>query len=187
MRTWTDEQEAVVRENWHLASASEIASMLSARFHVRYSRNAVIGKAVRLGLGNKGTPSSHRKSHKRKPVNLLVKPVVQNTEDSVATKKRRHTNMRHWTSPGVSTPGFIPDIVDECAEPVPLRDATFNQCKWPASDDVRDMRVCGKFASYGVYCEKHAMLAYRQMPERRRSATMTKPQEFDHKPVGVEE
>lgn len=51
--TWTDERVTVLRQLWgNGKSASEIAALLGDNI----TRNAVIGKAHRLGLSNSGTP-----------------------------------------------------------------------------------------------------------------------------------
>lgn len=48
---WTDEEVAYLRQNWLKATATEIAKALGKSF----TRNAVIGKAHRLGLPKKPT------------------------------------------------------------------------------------------------------------------------------------
>lgn len=66
--------------------------------------------------------------------------------------------------------GHLPCIVE--AEPltsVAIAETECDACKWPTSEDIACMEVCGAPAEYGAYCERHALVAYREMPTRRRN------------------
>lgn len=53
-----------------------------------------------------------------------------------------------------------------------------NSCKWPTSNDARNMTMCGRFVTVGAYCETHGALAYQIKPSKRRTSLISKPQEF---------
>lgn len=57
-----------------------------------------------------------------------------------------------------------------------------NSCKWPTSDDARNMTTCGRLITVGSYCATHGALAYQVAPSKRRTATIARPQEFADKP-----
>lgn len=66
--------------------------------------------------------------------------------------------------------GFLPCIV----ESKPLTSTAFigsehDGCKWPTSDDIRSMEVCGVAATCGAYCDRHALIAYKHMPSKTRN------------------
>ncbi|MEE8272868.1 MAG: GcrA family cell cycle regulator [Alphaproteobacteria bacterium] len=66
--SWTEEKVTQLRQMWgHGKSASEIAQIIGD-----VSRNAVIGKAHRLGLSGQPSPARVRK---RKPVPVVGRPV----------------------------------------------------------------------------------------------------------------
>lgn len=62
-----------------------------------------------------------------------------------------------------------------------------NSCKWPITDDVRDLQLCGRFVTVGAYCATHGALAYTVKPGRKRTAMISKPQ-LDHvnKPKAID-
>lgn len=73
--SWTEERVALLRQLWGSGkSASEIAEMLGD-----VSRNAVIGKAHRLGLS--GRPSPIRKKKQGEPERKVVGATILNLTD----------------------------------------------------------------------------------------------------------
>lgn len=60
----------------------------------------------------------------------------------------------------------------------PMLEVGFEDCKWPTSDNPRDMEVCGQPATCGAYCDRHAQLAYRKMPEGKRIYNFNRREEF---------
>jgi len=60
-----------------------------------------------------------------------------------------------------------------------------NSCKWPTSDDARNMQTCGRLITVGSYCQTHGALAYQIRPSKRRTAVISKPQEFAEGPAKV--
>lgn len=59
---WTDDQTKMLQFWWGEGnSGSEIAKMINSRFNLRCTRNAIIGKAYRIGLPHRAT--TVRKPH----------------------------------------------------------------------------------------------------------------------------
>jgi len=79
-----------------------------------------------------------------------------------------------------STPGYLVDIVETLPSTSVAFFATSKQdCKWPTSNEVREMQVCGAPATMGAYCEHHGLLAYRTLPSPSRQARYFKREEFE--------
>src|ERR1700761_9384825 len=70
---------------WHGNSASRIAAMLKAEFGIHLSRNAVIGKALRMGL----TGHSKAIRHNMQCTPKALRPVVINQPKPKAAPKPR--------------------------------------------------------------------------------------------------
>lgn len=66
--------------------------------------------------------------------------------------------------------GTLPSIIE--AAPLtsrPFVDCGADTCKWPTSEDITCMEVCGVKATVGAYCDRHARVAYRVMPTAKRN------------------
>lgn len=119
-------------------SHSVIAGILNERFDSAYSRNAVIGKAARLGLSVKSV---------RKP--------VKKQERAVSARRRP-------APPPKPTEAQI--AVFRCAEVTPknvaLTDLSYGDCHWPYGDGP--FTFCGhpKFGE-SPYCGPHFALSIR--------------------------
>lgn len=71
--------------------------------------------------------------------------------------------------------GKLPCIVEERPlTTVPVAICEKESCMWPTSEDIRCMEVCGAPVEVGAYCARHADVAYRVMPTRRRQALVSK-------------
>ncbi|MGF1606095.1 MAG: GcrA family cell cycle regulator [Rhodothalassiaceae bacterium] len=140
--SWNDERIELLKKLWDQGlSASQIAAELGTGV----TRNAVIGKAHRLGL--KPRPS---------PLKTEAKPVIQ-TKDSQdrpeGTKPKRRKR--------------------PVAKKVTLLDLTERMCKWPIGHPGDpDFHFCGKPCQPGMpYCQEHCGVAYQaQQPRRDRRA-----------------
>lgn len=155
------------------------------------SRNAVLGKASRMGLrqekpmpSNPNAQSPEARSGLAKRRNRRVKkndglaPVVFGKESSVLRaetdigerpKRQRVLSNSH---PEVikRKKGHVPCIIE--TNPLtsrPVAETDRDKCMWPTSDDISCMEVCGVEATVGAYCERHAQVAYRVMPTTRRN------------------
>lgn len=200
---WPEPHAERLRVMWRDNPSSAIARAIFAEFGVLYTRNAVVGKASRMGLGRKrASPSNlvHRVARKPrgsmcgKQASTTIKDErIQLRADDVMvscatpadpiTKQRRSAQLTSWITSTADTAkqATIPDIVQPSDCSVLLADARDDQCKWPASADIRDMRVCGRLATVGAYCAAHALKGYSTLPTRKRQARFHAVQETDHR------
>ena len=149
--SWTEEKVAILRQYWGSGkSASEIAEMIGDM-----SRNAVIGKAHRLGLAGRPSPIKERKA---KP-----KPVAQSAPAA---------------APSSPAPAPRPQpVADNVVELQPGGGATIlalteRMCRWPHGDPKKPgFRFCGKPVAEGSsYCSDHLKMAYQPPAPKRRDA-----------------
>lgn len=137
--SWTDEKVAVLRRYWGSGkSASEIAEIIGGM-----SRNAVIGKAHRLGLAGQPSPIKDRKKPAQRP-----EPVATPAPKLVARAER--------------------DPVDGAT----ILALTERMCRWPHGDPKKPgFQFCGRIASPGMsYCSEHMKLAYQPPAAKRRDS-----------------
>jgi GcrA cell cycle regulator len=141
---WTDERITLLRTLWTEGlSASQIAERLGG-----VTRNAVIGKAHRLGLS--GRPSPVRTERAAAPASPpSPRPIAV-----------------------VPTPPAAPARAADDAEPpgrATLLTITDRMCKWPhGHPGERDFYFCGRRTNPGQsYCAEHTVRAYQTVPSRR--------------------
>ncbi|MGL6042880.1 MAG: GcrA family cell cycle regulator [Sandaracinobacteroides sp.] len=179
---WTDERIALLKQYWEEGrSASQIAEVLGEGL----SRNAVIGKAHRLGLASRPSPlktgdnrSTDAKPAPRAEAKPVPKPAPRPAPDPAPQPAAA------ITQPPAAPP--IPAPVIPVAKPavrakggrVTLLDLNDRICKWPSGHpDEADFHFCGKPVSPGFpYCGEHCLIAYQaQMPRRDRPAGPSRP------------
>lgn len=142
--SWTPEREQKLRELWNAGlSASRIASELGET-----TRNAVIGKAHRLGLSGRAT----RKGSGGKSsggIRLVSR---------VSAPRRPRAQIR---------PKYV-EPVERSENAVSLEELTDRHCKWPIGDPRSgEFHFCGSERTEGMpYCTYHCAVAY-QVPSRR--------------------
>ncbi|MDI1228856.1 MAG: GcrA family cell cycle regulator [bacterium] len=165
--SWTDERIALLKKMWKEGkSAAEIAKMLAKGV----TRNAVIGKAHRMGLSGRPSPI-------KKPAAAPKK------EKEAAPKKEAVKETRSSKSAPAPSAKLNPVMAKEVEElkkiekevlplngGVPLIDLTERMCKWPIGDPKEDdFTFCGRGIRPGTpYCPDHAAMAY-QTSSRSRS------------------
>lgn len=138
---WTDEQSEAIRE--FVAEGltyREVTEQINALFGASFSRNAVIGRAKRIGLTSPPKPPpKHPRRVKRDP--------------SLPKYARRAPAQPTITSRHV--------IEMRCAEIEPLHltllDLESNDCRWPYGD--RQITFCGHPILCGSYCSAHYQLS----------------------------
>lgn len=141
--TWPEDHSQALK-NMVLAGAgsySEIAGVLNVQFGTTYSRNACIGRAIRMGL-----PSVNPKPAERKPRDA--------SDGAVRLKPKAKINL-----PSISK---IAEFRLQCVEIVPLHlsiiDLERCQCHWPYGDGP--ITFCGHPAAEGSsYCMPHYCLS----------------------------
>jgi GcrA cell cycle regulator len=152
---WSSERIEQLRALWHDGlSASQIATHLGG-----ITRNAVIGKAHRLGLTGRPSPINNRSvgvSRPRPPRRPRVEHVP--VPRAVATAPVVHQH-RHVEPPPVEL---------EDMPGATILTLTDRICKWPIGDPRHpDFHFCGRASAEGLpYCGEHARRAY-QPPARR--------------------
>lgn len=136
---------------------------------VKATRDARLKPAKVPYAGQEKRPSARRKP---KPENAMLR--AEDTTASEAMPPSRNPGGNRITQG--RPPSFLM-IAEDTPSALDVKDAGEATCMWPASDDVRDMRVCGAPATIGAYCDHHASKAYRVMPTNRRNAGYRRPNE----------
>ena len=139
--SWTDEMIARLRVLHPKLSCARLADTLNAEFGTTFTRNAVIGKSSRLGLGTAWQPANRVKPQSRttpfrppRPVAEPVLPIEQISD--------------------------LPPDISPCA--VTLMKLTAHTCRWPLSDPkTTGFMFCGAQPIDGSpYCPRHYRIAY---------------------------
>jgi len=171
--SWTDERIAMLKKMWKDGkSAAEIAKFLAKGV----TRNAVIGKAHRMGLSGRPSPikkpEDEPKKEAAKPVRKEVKEakatkvVAKKTVVPVVTGVKNNPLVREVTAPRQFVKEEFP-----ADGGVALIDLVERMCKWPFGDPREDnFTFCGRAIRPGTpYCPDHAGMAY-QSSSRTRAA-----------------
>ncbi len=166
--SWTDERIALLKKMWKEGkSAADIAKTLAKGV----TRNAVIGKAHRMGLS--GRPSPIKKPPPKKPAaKKEVKkaaPAVKKPVVPVVSGIKNNPLAKELAEPRKFEKEAIPP-----GGGVALIDLTERMCKWPIGDPREDdFTFCGRGIRPGTpYCPDHASMAY-QSSGRSRTAVAT--------------
>lgn len=160
--------------------------------HNTKSRSALMGRASRQGYaankpaGKKANGAREVRVAKRtlnngptRATRIIAKakaPVVfddglrDDSDPAIYRRSSPHVMKKTAADIAAAKQGKLPSIIE--AEPLtskPMLDTEHDECKWPTSTDVLSMEVCGAKATHGAYCERHAQVAYRTMPTRKRN------------------
>jgi len=136
---WTVERVALLRKIYGTKSVAEVAREIGSGV----SRNAVIGKAGRLGL------SAPKEERPKRPPPMPPRP-------------------RPVPSPPPPMPPPPPMATrppESSADAVHLLELRAHQCRWLI--DEAAFLYCGAHCDHGSYCPHHAKLSYRPHPGRR--------------------
>lgn len=182
--SWTDERINLLKKMWKDGkSAADIAKTLSKGV----TRNAVIGKAHRMGLSNR--PSPIKKSDA--PAAPAKEAVKKDPPKKDPPKKEAAKPAAKKVVPPVVVSGVKhnPLARGEIAEPrkfekeaippgggVALIDLTERMCRWPIGDPREDdFTFCGRGIRQGTpYCPEHAGAAYQSSSRTRAAAAEEK-------------
>lgn len=153
--SWTDERVTELKDLWEQGhTASQIAAILG-----EVTRNAVIGKAHRLGLSSRpspikaGLPGAPRQKKRapRRPAPRRRAPAVRAKPERPAAPRLSEAERR---------------LLAIQPQPAPegYRGPT---CQWPIGDPSQDeFRFCAAPSSPGrPYCDAHCQIAYRRREE----------------------
>jgi len=169
--SWTDDRIALLKKMWKEGkSAAEIAKTLAKGV----TRNAVIGKAHRMGLSGRPSPIKKPTVAPKKEVAVAAPKKLQ-AAAPVAPAAHKLGKKLH-PAPGKGSPLLRePEEVKVFArEEIPpgggvsLLDLTERMCKWPIGDPREDDFVfCGRGIRVGTpYCPDHAAAAYQSSSRR---------------------
>ncbi|HZT24126.1 MAG TPA: GcrA family cell cycle regulator [Pseudolabrys sp.] len=145
---WSDDTIGYLRECWDAGwSAAKCAKAINDKFGMRFSRNAIIGKAHRLGLAKR--KQSTRQAAAPKPVRQSA-PAFKQRGKLVLLRPAADDDAADAPNGGVT-----------CAELLP------HHCRWPLGDPkLPSFRYCGSPAIEPYpYCARHVRVAYRIMTE----------------------
>ena len=187
--SWTDDRVEILKKLWvEGQSASQIAKELGG-----VTRNAVIGKAHRLGLSNRATSSSSSKSDTKSKTSVKsmsdTKRVSNKTSTSKVTSanspsepRSNVTSLRRQIIPAgqplppqPSANEISPEAlarvseIEKKAKKISLLELTERTCKWPVGDPAtEEFWFCGLPSQAGKpYCEAHVGVAFQPMSQRR--------------------
>lgn len=157
--SWTDDRIELLRKSWESGmTASQIAEMLGEGI----SRNAVIGKAHRLGLQSRPSPVKNGEPHAEEaaPAPAAAAPAAPapaRTDPAAAARAApARKAARAAARPARTT----------------LLELSEKVCKWPIGHPGEpDFHFCGKPSNPSFpYCAEHCAVAYQaQLPRRDRS------------------
>ncbi len=167
---WTEERIAKLKQGWEGGmTATQIAEMLGEGV----TRNAVIGKAHRLGLESRPSPVKAAAEEATPRSAPPAPPPAAKPVEPPAPPTAR-------AEPVVAAPPAAPAAVAKpAAKPAKggkqarttLLDLNEKVCKWPIGHPGEpDFHFCGKASQAGFpYCTEHCLVAYQaQMPRRDR-------------------
>lgn len=188
---WTEKRTEILKKMWLEGySAAKIAKELGEGL----SRNAVIGKVHRLGLGGRGAGTRDIKASidektktKEKASKNKIKTSVSVRKTSVSVREdaQNHgdTSIRTPTVeqkkhsiPNASSKDEIPSEalervteVEKKAKKIHLMELTERTCKWPIGDPATDdFWFCGLPSESGKpYCEAHVGVAFQPIVVRK--------------------
>ena len=145
--SWTHERIEHLKKLWEAGhTASNIATELGG-----ITRNAVIGKAHRLGL-------SGRMKSKSKVSSVSI--------------VRRKKMPAHRNSKIIE----LTTSVSEPMNPISFAGIKDGLCRWPLGEpEDLDFKFCGRSSNDGVvYCDEHHSLAYQPLSQTRQKRTNRK-------------
>lgn len=152
--TWTDERIEKLKKYWADGlSAGQIAARLSG-----VSRNAVIGKARRIGL------AIH--------VNAVVDRERKPAAPKVSKEKMRVKTVSPVPLPVEEPPPIVASVVAPRSLCLTLMELESHHCRWPYGERA-PFTFCGHGVESGdVYCTYHSRIAYvpREVREKKRAA-----------------
>ena len=138
--TWTEERVSELTRLWETGSSATVIGKT-----LGVTKNAVIGKAHRLGLSSRPSP---------------VKKPAQARRKAAAPKKE---------APVALAPPPVEPEPSEKPEKITILELTDRICKWPLGHPGEDdFQFCGRTSIVGQpYCAFHGAMAY-QAPQPRK-------------------
>jgi len=150
--TWNPERIEQLR---NFVVAGLTCSQIAAEIGV--TRNAVIGKIHRLGLGS------------GRPERALARACPPRSRRSPFSPQRPLLRLLHADAAGAADGVTTEPVPIDSAQRCSLLELAQGKCRWPISDPgAADFAFCGNEAAAGFsYCAGHARMAYRAPAWRR--------------------
>jgi GcrA cell cycle regulator len=170
--SWTDERIALLKKMWKEGkSAAEIAKTLAKGV----TRNAVIGKAHRMGLSGRPSPIKKPPAPKKEAAKKAPARVPTASKAPKKTATAATTKSAHIARAAEEAPKFDKEEIPEGGG-VSLLELTERMCKWPIGDPREDdFTFCGRGIRVGTpYCPDHAAAAYQSSSRRSQAAAAKK-------------
>lgn len=188
--SWTDDRVAILKKMWKDGhSAADIAKELGEGV----TRNAVIGKAHRMGLSGRPSPIKGKSSDKSTAKKSTAKKATKKTETKAkkeTKEKKTTTRARKATTNSkvakkttnstlkseLDREEIVISNIDTENPPadggVALIDLTERMCKWPYGDPREEgFTFCGRECYPGKpYCPDHVLAAYQSSSKSRTAA-----------------
>lgn len=160
---WTDEQTALLRKLWaEGGSASQIAKQIARETNCKLSRNAVIGRAFRIGCPHRNTRPPNPNGVKGARIRRRAAVVFVPNNVIRPTKKER-------LRAELALIAMLPPI-DPALTISTIHDT---QCHYMNGDPQTDATLCGRPAIDGrSYCVHHHMLCYQPSKPKARVRTV---------------
>jgi GcrA cell cycle regulator len=158
MLTWSDDRVESLKKLWEAGlSCSQIAAELGG-----VTRNAVIGKVHRLGLGGRAKSPSSAAPRPRK-----ARPPVTYTPRVSKSSRALAELLDVDLEPDLAA--F--DAVVPMSQRLSLSQLDESNCHWPVGDPTSpEFFFCGGRSLTGLpYCAHHSRVAYQPAADRRRS------------------
>ena len=170
---WSEAETGFATQLWLEGfSAREISERLFAKFRIRYSRNAVIGKVFRLKLSARGraanplnikratvkTPkeAKARDARQRPSRALKVARAVATAREAVERPKDTYS-----PKPVPGTPIKAPVAADIPATAKVWIERRFGECAFPVDGEGAETRsCCGPTGQGSAYCNTHRRVMY---------------------------
>jgi GcrA cell cycle regulator len=167
---WTDERIATLKHGWEGGmTATQIAELLGEGV----TRNAVIGKAHRLGLESRPSPVKAAAEAAPAAAPAPARPVPLPAATAPATASGSAAPPAPPVHTVVATPAPRATATAK-AKPgkqarTTLLDLNEKVCKWPIGHPGEaDFHFCGKGTQPGFpYCNEHCLIAYQAQVARR--------------------
>lgn len=146
---WTEEKVKRLKELWKKGySTGEIGRMIGV------SKNAVVGKAHRLGLDSRPSPIKPDRDSQGVKEKIKPKEKIKETAKKPEKLKGKEAGEKGSAEPKKDS-GVRPDGIS-------LLELTKSSCRWPQGDPKeKGFSFCGKPAIEGrPYCMEHVKEAY---------------------------
>ncbi len=181
--SWTDERVATLKKLWSQGkSASEIADVLGG-----VTRNAVIGKAHRLGLSGRPSPIKKKKITKAAPKKKTIPAKEKPKKTTTETEKSSSPSKKEIKLP-IAPPTFIEEKIVHDGELISILDLTERVCRWPIGDPKEgEFGFCGADCDPAhPYCAPHMTMAF-QATAKKEAKKMIKKASKDDDEMSEEE